>query len=260
MILKRRVALNGEQLDELDNRILITGIDEAAGKDNISAVSTGAGNGQRVTLKRRDTLDVTVKFTMNIRSDNMAAREELLEKIIGWANRTAWMEIGHRPGRRLMVIPAQLPGSGDMFNWVNEFTMVFRAYTVPFWEDTEAASVSSGTSASGSMVLDVPGNAETVAEFRVENKSGAAINDLRLTAGGKTMTFSNLNMGGTATLVIDHVRTGSINYFRAMIGSTSVMAKRSGANDFTVSPGQNTVTWTASRAVKVTASVRGRYA
>ena len=47
MILARRVALNGVQLDSLDNRILISAIDEAAGRDNISAVSLGAGDGQR---------------------------------------------------------------------------------------------------------------------------------------------------------------------------------------------------------------------
>ena len=39
MILKRRVALNGVQLDSLDNRILISGFDEAAGRDTIGAVN-----------------------------------------------------------------------------------------------------------------------------------------------------------------------------------------------------------------------------
>ena len=54
MILRRRISLepiNGkeQQLDELDDRIIITGIDEAAGKDNISATSVAYRSGQRVT-------------------------------------------------------------------------------------------------------------------------------------------------------------------------------------------------------------------
>ena len=49
MLLKRRVALDGVQLDELDERIIISGIDEAAGKDTISAVGSSAGMGQRIT-------------------------------------------------------------------------------------------------------------------------------------------------------------------------------------------------------------------
>ena len=71
MILKRRVALNGAQLDSLDERIIISGIDEAAGKENITAVASANANGQRFLQKRRDTLDVTVKFVLNIKNSDM---------------------------------------------------------------------------------------------------------------------------------------------------------------------------------------------
>ena len=37
MILNRRAALNGVWLDELDNRIVISGIEPGDGKDNITA-------------------------------------------------------------------------------------------------------------------------------------------------------------------------------------------------------------------------------
>ena len=259
MIMKRRVALNGVELDSLDERIVISGIDEAAGKDSITAVGSAAGCGQRITGQKRDTLDVTVKFMMAIRSDDMAAREELLEAVNGWAAEGGWLTVDHRPGRRLMVVLAPAPGSGDMFSWANEFTVVFRAYSVPYWTDSEATTAVSKNASSGSVSIEVPGNTKTVADIKIENMSGQAINNITVNVDGNEMVFKNLGMGGTAKMTLDHVQQAGLFYFRARIGSTSVMAKRTGANDFYARPGSRTVTFSADRAVRVTASVRGRY-
>ena len=259
MILKRRVSLGGVQLDSLDERILITGIDEGAGKESITAVNNAAGTGQRVTAMRRDTLDVTVKFALNIKNDDMAARSELLEAVNTWAAPGGFLRLGHRPGRRLQVLLAQAPGAGDMFAWTNEYSLTFRAYSVPYWEDNTAVTVTSGTKSSDSMALIVPGNAQTVADVTVTNKSGKTINSVTLSVGGKQMVFSNLAMGGSATLTIDHPRSAKLIYMRARVGSTSVLAKRTGADDFRISPGANTITFSAERAVQVTVNVRGRY-
>ena len=260
MILKRRVALGGVQLDELDERIIISGIDEAAGRDTITAVANAAGVGQRITGRRRDTLDVTVKFQMAIKNGDMEARETLLEKVNGWAADGGWLTVGHRPDRRLNVVLAQPPGSGDMFSWSNEFTMVFRAYSVPYWEDSKAVTITGKTASTGNFGLEVPGNVQTVAGLKIENMSGKTINKITLTVDGNSMEFNGLNMAGNAVLTIDHVqKSEGLFYFRARIGSTSVMAKRTGANDFYARPGSRTVSFTADRAVRVTASVRGRY-
>lgn len=259
MILKRRVALGGEQLDELDDRIIITGIDEAAGKDTINSTAAAAGYGQRITARRRETLDVSVRFALNIKNNNMKARSQLLEKVNAWAANGGWLTLNYRPDRRLYVVLAQAPGEGDMFNWTNEFTMMFRAYSVPYWTNTAATSVSSGTKSSGSMVLDMPGNANSAANVTVQNKSGKTINKVTLTVNGYKMVFDNLALGGTASLVIDHVQTDSLYYLRARIGGTSVMAKRTGANDFIVKPGKNNISFSADRAVNVTVSAGGRY-
>ena len=189
MILKRRVSLNGVQLDSLDERILISGLDEGAGKESITAVSNAAGAGQRVTAMRRDTLDVTVRFTMAIKNDDMAGRSELLEKVNAWAANGGWLRLGHKPNRRLQVVLAQAPGAGDMFAWTNEYTLTFRAYSVPYWEDETATTVTSATMTSvSSWNLLVPGSAETVADVTVENRSGRTINSVTVTVGGKKMT------------------------------------------------------------------------
>ena len=263
MVLKRRVALEGVQLDELDERIIISGIDEAAGKENITAVGNSVGNGQRITGRRRDTLDVTVKFQMAIKNGDMAARSELLDKINGWASGGGWLTVGHRPGKRLLVVLAQAPGGGDMFNWSNEFSIVFRAYSVPYWSDSSDTTVTSSTIASGVVNIDVPGNTETVAGITVANKSGAKIDKVTVNVGGNKMSFTGLAMTGSESLVIDHIQKADIYYLRARLvageNSRSVLANRTGANDFYVQPGNVRVTFTADRAVQTTVSARGRY-
>lgn len=259
MIQKRRVSLGGVQLDSLDERILISGIDLAAGKDTITAVGSAYSSGQRITATRRDTLDVTVKFKLAIKNDDMAGRAALLEMINAWAAPGGWLRVNFKEGRRLMVTLAQAPGDGDQFNWTNEFTLVFRAYSLPYWQDSTAASVTSKTAQSGSVQIDVPGSVDTVADVTVTNKSGATINKITMTVGGKQMVFSSLGMTGSQALVIDHIHNFKLFCFRARIGSTSVMAKRTGADDFTVSPGKQTISWSADRAVQVAVSVRGRY-
>jgi len=109
MILKRRVSLGGVQLDSLDNRILISGIDEAAGRDSITGIGSG-GNGQRITKKKRESLDITVKFTLKIRSDEMAEREALLQKIIGWAAPGGWLKLASRPVQLGQRVHHRIPG------------------------------------------------------------------------------------------------------------------------------------------------------
>ena len=265
MILKRRVSLGGKQLDEIDDRIIITGIDEAAGKDSVSASGMSAANGQRITNKKRDTLDVTVKFALNIKNTNMAARSELLEAVNAWAAGGGWLRVGHRPGRRLLVTLVQAPGAGDMFNWTNEFSMVFRAYSVPYWMDNSETTMTGSVTAGGIIYMTVPGSAYTVLDISVENRSGKSFNNLIIKAvtSPKTLTmqYANLALGGSQTLTISHLHTQELFVIQNKIGSTSVLKARTpaSADDFVVSPGNLNVQWAADRAVRVTVKCRGRY-
>ena len=68
MILSKRVALDGVQLDSVDSRILIQRVETAAGKETIDAASLWGGSGSRVTGIHRDSLDVVVSFSINEKS------------------------------------------------------------------------------------------------------------------------------------------------------------------------------------------------
>jgi hypothetical protein len=259
MILRRRVALGGVQLDELDERIVISGIEEGTGAVSVSSVETVNADGKRVTRKKRDSLDVAVKFLMNIRKDEMAERALLLEKINGWAANGGNLTVGHRPDRRLVVFLNRAPGGGEMYNWTDEFELGFQAMSVPYWEDAVATSVSSGVTTGGTLWLDVPGNTKTVVDVDIQNMSGTNNRNVWVNVAGQEIRISGTPIAAGRTIRIAHPNDGMETYLKITDGVRSLLAFRTGADDLVVSPGSNWITFGADRAVKVTVSVRGRY-
>ena len=111
------MALDGVWLDEVDRRIVISGVEPGDGKESISAVDAAAGYGQRVTGSRRSTLDIVVKFKLLQRSrseGNMAERAQLLEAVNAWAASGGVLTVNYKPNRRLNVVLAQAPGEGSL--------------------------------------------------------------------------------------------------------------------------------------------------
>ena len=262
MILKRRVALNGVWLDEVDSRIVISGIEPGDGKENISATDTASGFGQRITRNQRSMLDVVIKFKLYEHGKTVAALSEralLLEKVNAWAQNGGYLTVNYKANRRLKVILAQAPGEGSLWDYTKEFAMTFRAYTVPYWEDDNAQSIQMNSTAQASWMINVGGSAETQCDVSIQNISGMQINSMTVNIGGNSMSFSNLGLNNGETLYIGH--DDGLLRIRIQSGTTlrSAMAARDGANDFKVLPGQRTCSFTAQRACRVIVSWRARY-
>jgi len=262
MQLAHRAALNGVQLDEIDPRIIIKGIEGASGKETVTSVGTGSGDGTRITGKRRDTTEVAVRFSMNIRRDAIQERAAVLEAICAWAVKGGWLTINYKPNRQLLVDEVVTPGEGDLWKRLNEYTITFRAHAIPYWQQGNAAAGSTGTGTTGSGNMTVEGSANTLADCTLANMSGATINTATITIGGKTMAFSDLNLGNGQSLTIDHAIVKGKNVIRIRIGNTSVMAKRTegSADEFEVAPGAVGFSFSAQRACRLTVNVRGRFA
>ena len=266
MILSRRVSLNSVYLDELDDRIVISGIEIGDGRENIASVDTAAGFGQRVTSSKRVSLDVVIKFRLLQRSRKeawMRERSRLLEMVNAWAAPGGNLRVNYKSGRRLNVILAQAPGEGSLWDYTKEFQLVFRAYTIPYWEDNTASSVQTGGgSSSGSKAVEITGSAPTQCNVELANTSGAKIDECTVTIGDSKMTFENLGLAGHETLVIDH-SNGLLRLRIRNAGGThrSVMNKRTtgSANDFRLDPGIYTGSFSAKRACQMTISWRNRY-
>ena len=226
-------------------------------KDEISAVDIGWASGQRITNKKRKTLDVTVRFSINSR--DMATRSTILDTVNAWAWGGGTLTLNNRTNKNLTVELAQAPGGGDQYKWTSEYTIVFRAYVVPYWQDVSATTKTLTQGGTGSDSITMPGSAESVADVSIQNKSGDTLNEVTVSVNGYAMSFTNLNMANNGTLTIDHVMTNGVFALRAKIGTSSVLQYRTGADDFITKPGANAISYTAEGAVIVSVSAKGRY-
>ena len=256
MILSKRVALGGVQLDELHDAIVIRSIDPGIPKESISAVSRMGGWGQRMTGQHWDTLEVSVTYAIDIPKHNLAVRRQIFDMVNTWALRKGWLTVNWMEGRRFWVDKVIIPGSGDLWGWTDEYTIVFRAYNIPFWQDELPAQASSGTAASGRVWIQVGGNMPTVLDATFQNKSGMTINNFWVQANGQRITLASLGLGGSGTLTISH---GTDGLLKIKIGSTSVYQKYTGADDLIVSPGSVAVDFGADRAGQLIVQSYGRW-
>ena len=263
MQLKHRVALNGVQLDELDSRIVISGVNEDTGKLSISASNYGSRDGQRVTQDRRETLEVAVRFRLHYRKEQMQAREELLEIVNGWAAAGGWLTVNYKPERRLYVRVAKFAAMGDAWNWTGEYEILFRAYGVPYWQQVNPSSVAFGTATGCAGSLSVAGTAKTVCDVMFLNQGNTTINTITISCTGCGMSFGSLGLAPGETLVIDHTDEGLL---RIRIRSTggvyrSALAARlpASSDDMFVQPGMVACAYTPNWAGTCTISCRGRW-
>ena len=259
MQLAHRAALNGAQLDEVDPRIIIKGIEEGAGKESVGSVSLGSADGTRITGKRRDTVEVQVRFSLNIRRDDLQSRSDLFEAINAWAVKGGYLTVNYKAGRQLYCDEVVLPGAGDQYKRTNEYTITFRAHAIPYWQQDPAVSASTGTGTRGTGSIPVAGSARTVCDAELQNMSGANIASATIAVGGCSMSFSNLGLGANETLKISHNDKGVL---AIQIGTRSAMARRSdeSADDLFADPGNNGFSFSAQRACRLTVSCRGRFA
>lgn len=257
MILQRRVSLDGVQLDQVDSRILIQGIETQAGKDQLKTTGQATGSGSRVTEKRRESLDIVVRFTINEKSYRPGERAEVLEKVNRWAMNGGLLQVNYKEGRQVRVILAQAPGEGDAASR-GQYQITFRACGVPYWEDTTGTIVRAQNSSSGTLMIGVNGSAETVLDVTFKNTSGSTINAFSVSAGGNEIELTGLSLSNGSTLTIDHDENGLI---RIRKGNSSQLSKRSAASadDLFVKPGNTAVAYSAGGAGTITVTCKGRY-
>lgn len=259
MRLSRRVALDGAQLDEVDSRIVIQAVECGQGKDTISLTQL-PGGGSRVTSRGRESVDITIRFSIHARRDAMAERHEVFEKIVLWANRGGWLTTSERPLRRIRVFLAQAPAAGDMWQWTNIYALTFRSCGNPYWQELYPSELQTPMSGSITKALGVPGNAAGPIEFSFRNTGGGTVDSFDITAGGYSIHLRGLGLASGQTLTLDHADDGERYVQRIRIGSRSVLGCRTADShdELMAEPGSVQVTASGGNGV-LTISAGGRY-
>lgn len=258
MKLSRRIAINGNQLDQVDPSIVIRSIDPGTTKETVQTSGKAGGSGQRVTEKHWDSLEVSVSYAINIPKKQLAARRAVFDAVNAWALQKGWVTINYMPGKRMYAQSVTIPSSGDLWEWESEFTITFRAYGVPFWQDSTPTTVETSD---GVGILTVPGTVQTVCDVDLTNTSGSTVDTLVLRAGNNEFRFTDLGLENNQRLVIGHwAETGDL-YIRKYNGSiyNSVMNKRTGGSSDELYAGPGTTPVMIGGGLTATFSVYGRY-
>ena len=256
MILSKRAALNGVQLDELHEAIVIQRIDPGTPVMNRAAANMIGGAGQRITGEHWETLDITIEYGINLPNTEMILRRQVFDMVTAWAIGGGWLTVNWIPDRRVWIDRAEIASSGDMWDWTDNYTITLRAYCVPFWQSENPTTAAVAQIANGQMAIEVGGNVQTVLDVEFENRSGMSINNFRVSVGNNEIALTGIALGATETLRISH---GTDGLLRITAGDRSVYDKRTGADDLYVMPGSNVVSVRADRAGALTVLSYGRY-
>ena len=257
MILRHRVALNGIQLDEIDPAVMVLGVSEEAPNRAQQSVNRWSV-GQQLMSNRTNYLDVTVTFAVRIKKNDMPNHTRVFGAVSAWANAGGYLTANHRDGQRLRVACVGIGKLGDPKDWATSYTITFRAYEKPFWEDArEWVSSDSGTSITHK--LAARGTIPTQLDLYLKNTTAGILNTLTISTGTDEMEFANLSLGPSKILAITHSETGLL----VIRNSTdlSLMAARTleSSDDLTLRPGMNMISIAAQCAVEATFRYRGRW-
>ena len=258
MILNRRVALNGNYLDELHDGIVIRGITDGYPEETENTIARMGGVGMKVTDQHWNSLQVTVNFAILIQKIELATRQEIFDMVKTWALQKGWLTFSHKPGKRMRVDKVILPAAGDLWNWTNDFVITFIARNVPFWQQESPESVTIDTAMNVSRYVPVAGNVQTVLDMDFTNVSGMTISSLRISVQGRTIQLTGFSLANGQTLSINH---GTDGLLRITAGGASMLNCRAegSADDLYVDPGSRQVQISAQRSGRITLSATGRY-
>ena len=169
----------------------------------------------------------------------------------------------HEDGKRVLrVVCTQYPTMSTL-NWLETLSLVFTAFSCPYWEDAaETSFLMPNTSDAPSKLLAVPGDApETPLNLLIRNIGDTAITTLTISAAGK-ISFQGLTLAPGAAIRIHH----DAGVFAAEMVSddstVSILPYRTpeSADDLLLRPGVlNEIRVEASAAAFVSGRCKGRY-
>ena len=243
-------TLNNTTLASLDSSILVLDIREPKReiKDIVSQIAKR--HGARWYERQYGMVSVTILF--EIHKYSIADRREVCEKVKKWARNGGVLETNDRSGQYLQCVCTEFPAVSSAKNWTEPLSMTFTGYSIPFWQD-KTATTKTLTGTSGSDTLSVDGSVDG-ALVEAEITAGASVTSVALTVNGKTLTLSNLSLENGQIVKIKYDTNGVQSI---KVGSTSLLNKRTGADDLLAKCGSNTLAFESSAAVTVVFSIKG---
>ena len=248
-------VMDGVQLSTV-GPIIIQQVQEPAADMEITYGARPGRSGQDVLSVRRKALKVTIQTAIRELFD-LGRRADVLQAMAGWA-RGSVLELSNHPGQVLNVICRSLPALGDVRSYTQLINIELEASEIPYWQE-KAPVTASGSGASGSMQLYVPGTAEEI-PVELTFTPGGTLTSLVVTVscGGVSRSIS---LGGMSLSGAVKFQREAGDRLGIVSGSTRLLQYRSAesADDLLIPAGAATISWVANVSGTMAVSVRGRW-
>ena len=234
------VSLNNTTLSSLDNSIYINDIvyGTIAKQINSNRIAThdGGFSGREYIAEQK----IQILFT--VRKYVTTDRQDVIQKIIGWASAGGWLKTSDRTNQRIYVKCTQYPTAGSVMRWLDTLAIEFTAFDYPYWENTNFIykTVSNGSSDTLVRTGKLP------AFGIVEITAAATLTSVSVTVGSTTIALDNISVASGAKINIDY--SDEHHILQIYSGTTSLLDKRTAASDddLIFKTGSNTISFTAS--------------
>lgn len=256
MISRYSVSLNGNELADIDERLLILDVSHPVSELTRAQFKVANRDGVRVYGEYREKASVVVTFELQIYS--VSERQAVLQSIIAWAKQGGELRTNDMEGVYLDCICEQLPSIESVRNWLDPLTVTFSAFSFPFWQDDEPVVASlSGRNARGN--ISVPGTAgKAYAKVDVTAKN-ANVTSITVQVGDNTISLDDINIARGQVVTMDYDRN---RILRIVSNGVSLLGSRTGSSSddlFAVCGRTNEIRIVASSDVTATFSIRGAW-
>ena len=231
------VWLNGQGLQDIDDTVFVLDVAEST-PDEDKQTATTAAPGSLLLARTRRALSVTITFC--VREYDITRRRQIVDEIRTLCAAGGWLEINERPDQRLWVVYDTLPTISSSQRWTESLSVVFVAYTAPYWQQKTAtkARISSATT-NGAVTIHPIGNAKETQLQAEITASGGTLTTFKIVVNDTSeIVFSGISLADGKTLAIGHDAYGRLT---ATIDGNSVLKNRtaSSADDLLVESGKN---------------------
>lgn len=256
MISRYSISLNGNELSEIDERLLILDVSHQDSGITREQFKVANRDGARLYDEYREKISVAVTFELRIYS--ISERQSVLQSIVAWAKNGGKLRTNDMDGVYLDCICEQLPSIQSVKKWLDPLTVVFSAYAFPYWQDEDPAIASlTGRNSGGS--IDVPGTAKKAyASVAVTSKAGT-VTSLTIHVGSTAISLSGISIAKNKTVIVDYDKNRILHITS---DGVSLLSKRTGASSddlYALCGETNEIRVVASSEVTATFTIRGAW-
>lgn len=252
MISRYEAYMDGIALSSIHPALLITDIQQIQSGISRTTETRANRNGLMELDSKRAKTGCAISFMLRIY--DIAERQKVVQEIQRWASGKI-LETNDRPGQVLYVKCDAFPVIKSAMKWLDVLTVGFYSYENPFWIEKTPANLSLSAGTSGNGNLFVPGNAGSALVEVTVTPGNSTMANCALTVAGRTITLTGVNATSANPLKI---RYDDKDIQSIKVGTTSVLDKRTGADDLLAECGKyNACSFTSSASATVQFSCKG---